>query len=250
MTTLQEALRDAPDWLPNRLAIVSVVGSRMRGTEKPDSDWDRFGVCVEPLSVALGVHGFQQFARQDGDSDISVYGLRRACQLAEKGNPSLIENLFCRENELPERAWYARAVGEEIRAKLIELCRSRKTLANFGGYLRAQANRLEQGTNPEGKRAALVEEHGYDTKFAAHAVRLGLQGLEFAGTGEIQLPLSEENKGIVNDVLAGEYELSDVIDSIELIDHRLSLAIEACDWPAVEFGDKLNHWLVEMYQSW
>lgn len=38
------------------------------------------------------------------------------------------------------------------------------------------------------QRPELVERFGYDTKFAMHAVRLGLQGVEYVETGKITLP--------------------------------------------------------------
>ena len=38
-------------------------------------------------------------------------------------------------------------------------------------------------------RPELVERHGYDTKYASHALRLGRQGVELATTGRLSLPL-------------------------------------------------------------
>ena len=38
-------------------------------------------------------------------------------------------------------------------------------------------------------RPELVAVHGYDTKYAMHALRLGLQGIELLTTGRITLPV-------------------------------------------------------------
>jgi hypothetical protein len=38
-------------------------------------------------------------------------------------------------------------------------------------------------------RPELVAVHGYDTKYAMHALRLGLQGIELLSTGRITLPV-------------------------------------------------------------
>lgn len=247
MTTNEDPLRAAPKWMDDSVAVLTVVGSRMRGTERPESDWDRFGVCVEPLAVALGVSGFAQFTHQDGESDVTVYGLKRACQLALKGNPSLVENLFapawCWERADPVRAL-------PVVLKLRELCTSKQTLANFGGYLRSQARRLERGTSPEGKRAALVEEHGYDTKFAAHAVRLGLQGYEFTTTRAITLPLEESVREECNAVLDGQLSLTQVLRRIAQLDDLLSTEISKCEWERPVAGARLDEWLVDAYLAW
>jgi len=40
-----------------------------------------------------------------------------------------------------------------------------------------------------GKRQEYIDLYGYDTKFAAHLIRLGIQGVEYLKTGHIQLPI-------------------------------------------------------------
>ena len=40
-------------------------------------------------------------------------------------------------------------------------------------------------------RPELVAVHGYDTKYAMHALRLGLQGVELLTTGRITLPVPD-----------------------------------------------------------
>ena len=42
--------------------------------------------------------------------------------------------------------------------------------------------------------AELVAVHGYDTKYAMHALRLGLQGIELLTTGRITLPVPEPDR--------------------------------------------------------
>jgi hypothetical protein len=46
-----------------------------------------------------------------------------------------------------------------------------------------------EGKGRDVTRPELVEKHGYDTKFAAHMVRLGYQGVELLETGRFTLPL-------------------------------------------------------------
>lgn len=46
-----------------------------------------------------------------------------------------------------------------------------------------------RGSGAQTNRPELVAEHGYDTKFAMHALRLGAQGVELLTTGRITLPV-------------------------------------------------------------
>jgi hypothetical protein len=43
----------------------------------------------------------------------------------------------------------------------------------------------------------LVAEHGYDTKYAMHALRLGAQGVELLTTGRIALPAPEPDRSFL-----------------------------------------------------
>jgi hypothetical protein len=39
-------------------------------------------------------------------------------------------------------------------------------------------------------------EHGYDTKYAMHALRIGYQGIELLATGRITLPMADPERGV------------------------------------------------------
>jgi hypothetical protein len=43
-------------------------------------------------------------------------------------------------------------------------------------------------------RPELVAVHGYDTKYAMHALRLGLQGVELLSSGKITFPVPEPDR--------------------------------------------------------
>lgn len=48
------------------------------------------------------------------------------------------------------------------------------------------------GRRSGGQREELVGEHGYDTKYAMHCVRLGFQCIELLTTRRLQLPIQGE----------------------------------------------------------
>ena len=53
---------------------------------------------------------------------------------------------------------------------------SRLAGGRFLGYLQAQKAGMTGAAGAHPNRPELVAEHGYDTKFAMHALRLGVQG--------------------------------------------------------------------------
>ncbi len=63
--------------------------------------------------------------------------------------------------------------------------------ARFIGYLRSQEAAMTGEVGAHTNRPELVAAHGYDTKFAMHALRLGAQGVELLTTGRITLPVPE-----------------------------------------------------------
>jgi len=54
---------------------------------------------------------------------------------------------------------------------------SRLAATRFLGYLRAQKAAMTGQAGAHTNRPELVAVHGYDTKYAMHALRLGLQGV-------------------------------------------------------------------------
>lgn len=122
-----------------------------------------------------------------GDLDLTVYSLRKWLRLALAGNPTILLPLFAP----PEHLVAITPPGDELRERS-RMIVSRRAGHRFLGYLRAQRERLlglrgSRHTN----RPELVEVYGFDTKFAMHMVRLGVQGVELLETGRISLPLRE-----------------------------------------------------------
>ena len=79
-------------------------------------------------------------------------------------------------------------------------------------------------------RPELVAVHGYDTKYAMHALRLGLQGVELLTTGRITLPVPEPDRAYLRSVRRGERPLAEVLDALAAAEARLT---ELRDSPAI-----------------
>ena len=98
-------------------------------------------------------------------------------------------------------------------------------------------------------RPELVAIHGYDTKYAMHALRLGLQGIELLSTGRITLPAPEPDRAYLRSIRRGERPLDEVLAAITDAEERLT---RLADNPAIaDQPDRrwVDDWLHRSYQA-
>jgi hypothetical protein len=164
-----------------------------------------------------------------------------------KGYPTVLLLLF-----VPDELTQVQSeVGKELRA-LAPAIVSRKAGRATLGYLRAQKERLlGQRGQLRVNRPELIEAHGFDTKYAMHAARLGHQGLELLATGRLTLPLPEPARSEVMAIRLGERSLDEAVAEIELVERQLVEAIEASPLPEEPDHAAVDAFLVDAYRrSW
>lgn len=146
-----------------------------------------------------------------------MHSLRKFSRLALKGNPTVLLLLFVPPEELLLRT----PLGDALQA-LAPAFVSRDAGKAFHGYLTAQKQRLlgERG-QLRTHRPELVDEHGYDTKYAMHMLRLGYQGRELLQTGRISLPMREHERLRVFAVRRGDVPFNEVMTEIGELEHEL-----------------------------
>ena len=146
------------------------------------------GVCVEPPEYVAGLRPFEHWvfrtqpegvASGPGDLDLTIYGLRKYCRLALKGSPTVLLLLFIAGEHVLER----NPLGAELQA-LAPAFVSRRAGRAFLGYVDAQRRGL-LGERHATRTRELSGEHGYDTKYAMHALRIAHQGRELGDRREI-----------------------------------------------------------------
>jgi uncharacterized protein len=204
-------------------------------------DRDEMGVCVEPRRYVVGFGKFEHWVyrsaaeregspgarSQAGDLDLTIYSLRKWARLALQGNPTVLLLLY-----LPDDAIVIRtSVGEELQ-KLAPAFASRHAGKRFLGYLEAQRQRLvgERGQR-DVNRVELVQQFGYDTKYAMHMLRLRHQGVEFLEMGRLTLPMREPVRDHLMDVRQGRSNLADVLAECTQLELRLSELLETSPLP-------------------
>ena len=220
------------------LILRGTVGSTAHGLHLAGTDdRDEMGVAVEPPDRVIGLTAFEQHIHrtaeerlkhhpaadqrahgrtppsQAGDLDLTVYSLRKYAKLAASGNPTVQILLFV--EPLFVNRW-----GARLRENA-HLFASKEAGARFLGYLQAQRERLlGQRGQMRVTRTELIERHGYDTKFAMHAVRLRYQGIEYLETGRLTLPMAEGREYCMA-VRLGEVPLAEVVKVLKELEAKI-----------------------------
>jgi len=176
-----------------------------------------------------------------GDIDINVYTLRKFAGLAAKGNPSILAVLFA-----PNR-WTGRFHWVDW-GKLIAYTTSQAAGAAFLGYMRQQMERWQGKRGQKNvNRPELVERYGFDTKYAGHVVRLGLQGTEYLTTGRITLPMPKEQAADIRNLRTGGFTEPGAMAWALKVENELKAALDASTLPERPNLGGTDMWMADTY---
>lgn len=98
-------------------------------------------------------------------------------------------------------------------------------------------------------RPELVAEHGYDTKYAMHALRLGIQGVELLTTGRISLPVPEPQRAYLRSIRRGDVQLAEVLAAIDAADADLERLRSSTSVPSRPDRQWVDAWLHRSYMG-
>lgn len=254
---------DADVALGNEI-LRTVVGSGVHGMAIEGlDDQDEMGVFIEPSDYVLGLKRLPDGKTFDhyvwrtqpegarsgpGDVDLTVYSLRKYLRLACRGNPTILLPLFAPEDAILVDT----GLGRELR-DLAPSIVSLQCGYRFLGYLREQRRRMlgEGKQNRVPNRPELVEQYGYDVKYASHALRLGLQGVEIMLTGSLSLPMATGAQRMCRAVKQGEWSQDRAVKKISEIEYALEGLLDANpadlpEWPDV---DRVSAWMVHAHET-
>ena len=243
----------------------ATVGSTLHGLHHGgQDDRDEMAVFIEAPEYLLGLarargirgglYGFEHFVERTqpegvrsgpGDLDLVAYSLRKYMRLALKGHPTILLLLFA-----PERMVLVQTdLGRELRG-LAPAILSRRAGRGYLGYLHGQNERLLGARGQKRvNRPELVDAHGYDTKYAMHAARLGYQGLELVESGRLTLPMPEPERSRVMAIRLGERSFEEAVAEIDEVEERLAEAVERTSLPPEPDRERVDAFLVEAYRS-
>jgi hypothetical protein len=240
---------------PNTV-LLGLVGSTVHGvTVDSTDDRDEMGICIEPPEYVVGLRPFAQWVFRTqpegvrsgpGDVDRTVYSLRKWCRLALSGNPTVMLLLHVPEDQCS----VIEQPGRDLRANK-QWFAARRAGHAYLGYMQRQRERM---TGERGQmrvnRPELIEQYGFDTKYAGHVLRLGYQGIEFLETGTLTLPLPEPNRTHILDVRNGRVPFPDVLDEANELQQRLETLLQMSPLAEHPDHDAVNEFLADAYRSW
>jgi uncharacterized protein len=113
------------------------VGSHAYGINTPQSDEDFAGVFIPTIDYFFGLRSFDQQVEQTGETDTTLYSLRKYANLAIANNPNVLELIFVDDSDvIYEHAEWAHL--KWIRDKFL----SQRCAKTYVGYASAQLHRI------------------------------------------------------------------------------------------------------------
>lgn len=195
--------------------LVGYRGSIAHGMYTPKSnpnsidDKDAMAICVPPNDYYYGLKEFGSRGTQEikrDEWDIVVYEIRKMMSMLAQGNPNVLTMLWLDQ----QYYLYINDAGHLLIDNR-ELFVGRHVYKPFTGYAYGQLHRMTHNAY-EGymgeKRKQLVDKFGYDTKNAAHLIRLLRMGIEFLRDGELCVTRPDATQLL--EIKHGEWSLEQV----------------------------------------
>lgn len=242
--------------------LLTEVGSGLHGTSVAEQDdRDEMGVCIEPPDAVIGFKNFEQYEWKTawkrpggranrsgpGDVDLVIYSLRKWMRLAMNGNPTVLLMLFAPGDKLVKMS----AEGVELRKEMPQYILSQLAGQRFIGYLHKQRENLlsHNGKGRDCTRPELIEKYGFDTKFAGHMVRLGIQGNELLKTGKVTLPMTTADSYLIKAIRTGQYTMAECLRMAKILEDDLVSLMASGKSPLRPEPDyeKIDKWLARTY---
>lgn len=225
------------------LIFQGIVGSTAYGLNTPESDIDMMGVAMEQPEHILGLQTFDHFDDKSVINGI-IYGLKKFLWLVLKGNPTVTELLWVDPNTQPvvTPTW-------KSLLKIRDAFLSHHTIKAYLGYLIQQRERLEGSRGGKDvNRRDLVEKYGYDTKYAMHAMRLGMMGSDLMNFQKIELPMDSDKVMLLMGIRNGQFQLDWVLEQLKFKEMELAGFRNAMLPPEPDYG-MVERWLMKTYRE-
>lgn len=230
----------------SNIILKAFSGSRLYGTDLPESDIDYVGIFIPPKELVFGLNTVDQFHLNEliegKKIDYTCYSLIKFIKLAINNNPNIISLLYTPESHIVSTTSYG-----ELLLLNRELFLSKKAYITFKGYAKSQINKLTKKQRI-GSRKEIVEKFGYDTKDAMHLLRLLYECLDILVCKEIKYPSNQ--KDFFLRVRKGEIELEHVLSEalkLEAFIDEAYLKSDLQENPDIESIEKLQIAMLENY---
>lgn len=219
--------------------IIQVLrGSIAHGTYVPSEDEhgiddiDALGIVIAPINFYFGLTPWGSSSTREyahGPIDLVEYEIRKFVSLLLNCNPNMFTALWGN----PEHILQISRAGARLREARDNFL-SKRCFASFTGYAHGQLKKMTalacQGYMGQ-KRKQLVEKYGYDTKNAAHCIRLYRMGCELLETGKVNIDRSSLDASELISIKRGGWTLERVYREADKLEQRAKEAYERSPLP-------------------
>ena len=214
-----------------RTILKARVGSHLYGLNHENSDEDFLGVMVRPTEEILGFFNNEE-TYVTHNPDCTLHEVKKFINLAAKGNPTVLELLFCPE--------YLHMTYEgAILVAHREMFLSNNVRASFGGYAVQQARKLQarEAEGLEGFNPAVKNRYA---KHARHCFRLMRQGRMLLETGTLNPRLENPEEYFALGEMLSDELIEKFEEEFSTFDSVKSILPDEPDW------EGLNELLLEI----
>lgn len=172
-------------------------------------DKDVMSVCVPPKEYYLGLENYGSRGTKEikrDEWDIVVYELKKFIGLLSVGNPNVLSLLW-----LEPQFYISQKDAGRYLIENKSIFVGRHVYKSFVGYAHGQLHRMTHSAcngYMGQKRKQLVEKFGYDTKNAAHLIRLLRMAIEFLKDGILYVHRHDAQQLL--EIKRGEWTLEQV----------------------------------------
>lgn len=246
-TTIKEKLKKDSIILAYRGSIAH--GMYMPNTD-PNSidDIDLMSICVPSIDHYFGLRQYGSRGTKEIKKDkwdVVIYEFLKFVGLLENGNPNVLSLLWLE----PQHYIHLTDEGKYL-IKHRHLFANKYIYHSFSGYARAQLYKMThlafEGYMGD-KRKKLVEQYGYDTKNAAHLIRLLRMSIEFLTDGELRV-LRNDAQELLS-IKRGEWSLDKVKAEADVLFILASEAFIKSPLPLKPDLDAINKLCVEILEG-
>lgn len=217
--------------------ILSVrIGSYCHGTNIETSDQDIRHIVIPTYDYFLGLKEYSESKAPEGD--IEYWNVKKLVALCAKGNPSALNILFVHNKDI--------LFVDEYGQKLIDFrdnFLSKNTITQIVGYATSQIHKLVIGRGTkEGKRMKMIEEYGYDTKFAMHSVMLTNMAIDLIKNNKYSPLRTPSEQSYLKQIRRGQVGVDSVLNQIQ----SNLMTIKTIE-PISNLKDKPDHDVINMF---
>jgi uncharacterized protein len=223
----RKGIAHPPDFLPANIHYETIMGSVAYGVSADTSDMDVYGFCIPPKDevfphlrgeiIGFGTQkqrfsSYQEHHLADTQAlggkgrshDLTIYNLVDFLQLVMKNNPNMIDSLFTADTCVLHITRIGQMVRESRKQFLHKGC-----WHTFKGYAYQQITKMGKKERKSVKRQQMIDEFGFDLKFAYHIVRLLNEAEQILTEGDLDLMRNREQ---LKSIRRGEWTETQIRD--------------------------------------